>query len=71
MRAQDILVDTSNPDLLDRTVQSFGAALVGGGMPGGYIKKNGHYIVRCFGNADFVKFAITHQGYGTVIEEAQ
>jgi hypothetical protein len=64
---RDILVDTSNPDGLDRILQTFGAALVGGGMEGGYTKQDGHYIARCFFNADFVKFAITHQGYGTVI----
>lgn len=69
MNAKDILVRVANPEALDRTVQSFGAAVVGGGMPGGYVKVDGCYVVRCFGNADFIKFAITHQGYGQVVRE--
>lgn len=64
----EILVDTHNPESLDRTVQAFGAAVVGGGMPGGYVQRDGHYVVRCFGDPGFVKFAIQSQGYGTVIE---
>lgn len=67
--AKDILVKTGNPDFLDRTVQHFGAAVVGGGMPDGYVKIDGAYVVRCFGNPDFIKFAITNQGYGEVVGE--
>lgn len=66
---KDILVKTANPQVLDQTVQTFGAAVIGGGMPGGYTKVNGAYVVRCFSNPDFVKFAITSQGYGEVVHE--
>ena len=66
---RDILVETNNPDYLDRSINYFGAAVVGGGMPGGYVKVNGAYVVRCFGNAGFIKFAIENQGYGTVVRE--
>lgn len=65
---RDLLVETDNPAILDRTVNSFGAAVVGGGMPGGYRKVGGAYIVRCFSNADFIRFAIENQGYGKVIK---
>jgi len=67
--AKDILVECGNPEALDKTVQHFGAAVVGGGMPGGYVKKDGYYVVRVFGNVGFVKFAIENQGYGKVIRE--
>lgn len=67
--ARDILVKAGNPEALDRTVQHFGAAVVGGGMPGGYVKVDGAYVVRCFGDIGFLKFAITNQGYGEVVKE--
>ena len=65
---QDILVETSNPELLDKTLNALGAALVGGGMPGGFIQIDGVYLVRCFGDAGFIEFAIENQGYGKVIK---
>lgn len=67
--AKDILVRTVNPEALDRTVQNFGAAVVGGGMPSGYVMVDGCYVVRCFGDPGFIKFAITNQGYGEVVRE--
>lgn len=67
--AKDILVKTSNPDALDRTVQNFGAAVVGGGMPGGYVMVDGCHVVRCFGDPGFIKFVIMNQGYGEVVRE--
>jgi hypothetical protein len=66
---KDLLVETNNPDYLDKSVNRFGAAVVGGGMPGGYVKVDGAYVVRCFGNVGFIKFAIENQGYGKVIRE--
>jgi len=64
--AQDILVETGNPDYLDASLNRFGAAVVGKGMPGGYVKVDGYFLVRCFSNADFIKFAIEHQSWGKV-----
>lgn len=69
MKSTDILVRTKNPEHLDRTMNSFSAAVIGGGMPGGYIKEDGCYIVRCFGDPDFIKFVIANQGYGEVVRE--
>lgn len=66
---KDILVKTENPDALDKILNQFGAALVGGGMPSGYSKIDGCFVVRCFGDSGFVKFMITNQGYGEVIKE--
>lgn len=67
---KDILVKTVNPQVLDQALQAFGAAVIGGGgMPGGYIKVNGAYVVRCFSDPDYIKFAITNQGYGEVVHE--
>ena len=68
MNATDILVDTENPDALDKIVNQFSAAVVGGGMPGGYTKVDGHYIVRCFSNPDFLVFMMKSQGYADVVE---
>lgn len=64
--ATDLLVDTANPEALDRIVQQFGAAVVGGPN---YIRHEGHYVVRVFGNAGFVKFMLEQQGYAKVIRE--
>ena len=66
---RDILVKTENPESLDRTMQSMGAAVVGGGMPSGYIKVDGCYVVRCFSDYNYIKFVITHQGYGEFVRE--
>lgn len=69
MQVTDLLVETSNPDFLDQSVNHLGAAVVGGGMPGGYSKESGAYIVRCFGDPGFIQFAIENQGWGTVVGE--
>jgi hypothetical protein len=69
--AKDILVRTKNPEMLDQTVQGFGAVVVGNGMPGGPTMIDGCYVVRCFGNPDFLKFAITNQGYGEFVRELE
>lgn len=70
MKVLDLLVETSNPDTLDHTVQQLGAAaVVGGGKPGSYVREDGCYRVRCFGCADWIRFAIERQGYGKVVGE--
>jgi hypothetical protein len=63
----DFLVDTPNPEWLDTTLQMLGAILIGGPD---FIQYEGHFVVRCFGSADFVKFACTQQGYATVVRDA-
>jgi len=68
-QVRDILVETSRPETLDQTMQQFGAVVVGGGTPGGFVRVDGAYVVRCFSNADFIKFAIGNQGYGKVVRE--
>lgn len=68
-KATDFLVETDNPEYLDKTINSFGAALVGGGMPGGFVKKEGYYVMRVFGNPGYAKFAIESQGYAKIIKE--
>lgn len=65
----DFLVDTTNPDALDRTLQSLGAVLVGGGMPGGYERIEGHYVMRVLGDPGYVRFACESQGYCTIVGE--
>ncbi len=66
--ATDILVDTPNPENLDRIVQQFGAAVVGGPN---YITHEGHYVVRVFGNPGMVEFMMTQQGYATVVRRLE
>jgi hypothetical protein len=67
--ATDLLVETHNPQRLDETLNQFGAVLIGGGMPGGYVKHEGYYVARVFGNVGFIKFMLDSQGYGRVIRE--
>lgn len=68
-KAIDILVRTKDPDGLDRVLNQFGAALVGGGMPGGYTMIDECYVARCFADVGFIKFAISNQGYGEFVRE--
>lgn len=68
-KIRDLLVQTANPADLDRIVKSLGAALVEAGGRGHYLLVEGCYVVRCFGDPGFVRFAIEHQGYGKVIGE--
>ncbi len=65
--ATDILVRAGDPALLDRTIQQLGPAVVVGAP--GYVKVDGCYVVRVFGDPGFIKFAITNQGYGEVVRE--
>lgn len=68
-QATDIIVKTGNPAALDRILQTFGAVVVQSDIDKPtYMQKDGGYVVRCFGNADFIKFAIKNQGYGQVIK---
>lgn len=59
----DLRVRTRNPELLDQTMQGLGAVVVDGSFDGDSA------LVRCFGNAGFIKFACEQQGYGEVIGE--
>ena len=63
---RDFLVDTSNPEALDRTLNGIGAALVGGDTEEGYQRVDGHYVVRCLADPGFIRFAVEHQGYAKI-----
>lgn len=65
--ATDILVATKNPTALDAIVRQFHAAVVEE-TPGVYLQAEGGYVVRCFGDAEFLEFMIANQGYGTVLK---
>lgn len=66
----DFLVECGNPEAFDRTINSMGAVLYDGGNKGNYIKNEyGHYTMRVYGDAGYIKFAIQHQGYGKIIKE--
>ena len=56
----DLIVATPNAEALDQTMQGLGAAVVDGSWNGETCD------VRCFGNHDFIAFAIKSQGYGEV-----
>lgn len=69
-KATDFLIECGNPEAFDRTINSMGAAaLVENGDKGQYLKKDGYYVMRVFGDAGFLKFAIQNQGYGKIIKE--
>lgn len=65
----DFLVDCENPKAFDRTINSFGAVLMTNGIENNYIKQEGYYVMRVFGDAGFIKFAIENQGYGKIIKQ--
>jgi len=68
--ATDFLIECGNPEAFDKTVQQLGpAVLMDGGVKGQYVKKDGYYIMRVFGDAGYLKFAIQNQGYGKIIKE--
>lgn len=70
--AIDFLVECLDPKAFDQTIQKLGtAALVNGGNENNYAKKDGYYVMRVFGDAGFLKFAIENQGYGKVIKQLE
>jgi hypothetical protein len=62
--ATDLIVKTANPDLLDRTVQQLGPAVVVDGSFDGETCR-----VRVFGPPGFIRYAISQQGYGEIIRQ--
>lgn len=64
LQATDLIVATRSPANLDRTVQQLGPAVVVAGSWDGEKCR-----VRVFGPPDFIRFAITNQGYGEVLGE--
>jgi hypothetical protein len=66
---KELLVRTLNRDMLDRTLQTFGALVASNPEP------DGTYAVRVFPpndfKLDFIKFACTNQGYAEVVGERE
>jgi hypothetical protein len=61
----DIRVRTANPDALDQTIQQLpacAAVVVEGSHNGDTC------TVRVFGGEGFLRYALTNQGYGEIIE---
>ncbi len=56
---KDILVKTDNPDGLDKILNQYGAALVGGGMPTGYVKVD-DYIRRYYRTLSYLSRRYNH-----------
>lgn len=53
----------------DKTVQSLGACALLQKADGSYeTDAEGNYTLWIFENAGFIKFAITNQGYGTIVQ---
>ena len=68
IETKNFLIECSNPKAFDRTINQLGwAALVENN--GEYLKKDGYYVMRVFGDPGFIKFAIQNQGYGKIIKE--
>lgn len=68
--ATDFLVECGSPKAFDNTIQQLGSAALINNVTG-YIKKDGLYVMRIFGDAGFLKFSIKTQGYGKVIRELE
>lgn len=66
---KELIVRTGNRDMLDRTLQTFGALVASNPEP------DGTYAVRVFPpndmKLDFIKFACKNQGYAEVIGERE
>jgi hypothetical protein len=58
---------SGNPESLDKTLQALGKAVMLGAPD--FVKINGHYVVRVFGNPDYMKFACENQGYCKFLTE--
>lgn len=73
MSATDILVDTTDPAWLDRTLSSMPGitAQVVGGQDGPFPQVDGYYVVRVFGDITFFRFAVENQGYCIVVKELE
>lgn len=70
VKARNFLIECGNPEAFDRTINQLGwAVLIEGDEKGQYLKKDGYYVMRVFGDPDFIKFAIQKQGYGIIIRE--
>jgi hypothetical protein len=64
----DILVETSNPELLDRTVQAFNGLVMQGASAPNYEKHEGYFVVRSLSlPPQMLADMISQQGYGKVI----
>lgn len=66
LAAYDLIVRTANPKALDDTIQQLpgcAAAVVDGSFDGDACR------VRVLRGLDFLRFAITQQGYGEIIGE--
>lgn len=64
----DFLVECrGNPAALDSTLQALGAAVLL--MEGNeYIREGGHYVMRVLRNADYIAWAVEHQGYTRIVK---
>lgn len=63
IEATDLIVKTGNARALDETLRSLGAVVVDGSWNGETCR------VRVFGDPGFIRFAITNQGYGEIVDE--
>ena len=71
-KATDFLIECVNPEGFNRIIQQLGAAvLIDGGVEGSYLKKDGYYVMRVFGDPGFLKFSIETQGYGKLVKELE
>ena len=71
-KATDILVKTPNPAALDAILQQFGAVLIQDDLSQPtYLKREGCYVARCLGSADFVEFVLKNQGYAQVVKRLE
>lgn len=68
-KATDFLVKCGNPQAFDKTINQLGAAALIQDKPDKYMEKDGCYVMRVFGDPGYVKFAISNQGYGTIVKE--
>ena len=66
---EEIKIKVGNPAAFDKAAQALGACALVQNADGSYqTDADGNYTLRIFANAGFIKFAITNQGYGTIVQ---
>ena len=56
-----------NPEALDKTLMALGSCVLVGAPD--YVRRNGHFVMRVFGDPGYIKFACEQQGYCKILGE--
>lgn len=69
--AQDFLIECGNPKAFDAIIQQLGGLLEQDSAGEYVIYEGRYYRMRALGDAGFLQFAVTNQGYCKIIKPIQ